>query len=69
LGEFNQQGTTKTKWGSYDDLMNLKNIAQDKNMLVYFDAVLNHKASADTTEKCQAIQVQWDGISHGHIDL
>jgi hypothetical protein len=41
--------------------MALQKIAMEKNMLLYFDAVLNHKASADATEKCRAIQVQWDG--------
>jgi alpha-amylase len=45
--------------------MSLVKIAQDKNMLIYFDAVLNHKAAADDTEKCRAIQVEWDGLTPG----
>ena len=61
LGEFDQKGTTRTKWGSHGDLMNLVKVAQDNNVLLYFDAVLNHKASADETEKCRAIPVDWDG--------
>ena len=62
LGEFNQKGTTRTKWGTHDDLMNLAKVAENHNVLIYFDAVLNHKAAADETEKCRAIQVQWDGL-------
>lgn len=62
LGEFNQKGTARTKWGTHDDLMNLAKVAENHNILIYFDAVLNHKAGADETEKCRAIQVQWDGL-------
>ena len=42
--------------------MNLAKVAENHNILIYFDAVLNHKAGADETEKCRAIQVQWDGL-------
>jgi alpha-amylase len=61
LGEFHQNGTTRTKWGTLEDLKNLSKVAQHHNVFLYFDAVLNHKASADATEKCRAIQVEWDG--------
>jgi alpha-amylase len=61
LGEFDQKGTTATKWGSREDLRALEKAAQDKEVLLYFDAVLNHKANADETEKCRAIKVDWDG--------
>lgn len=29
-------------------------------MLLYFDAVLNHKAAADGKEQCRAIQCDWN---------
>ena len=61
LGEFNQKGTTRTKWGSYDDLKKLVGVAQSNHVLLYFDAVLNHKAAADEKENCRAIIVDWDG--------
>ena len=61
LGEFDQKGTTRTKWGSYEDLMNLSKLAHDEKMGIYFDAVLNHKAAADEREKCKAIICDWDG--------
>lgn len=63
LGEFDQKGTVRTKWGSREDLKALEKVAQDNEVLLYFDAVLNHKANADETEKCRAIKVDWDGIS------
>jgi alpha-amylase len=61
LGEFDQKGTTRSKWGSFADLQELAKIAQNENVLLYFDAVLNHKAAADEKEKCKAIEVDWEG--------
>ena len=63
LGEFDQKGTTRTKWGSYEDLKILSKIAQEKKVFLYFDAVLNHKAAADEMEKCGAIICDWDGMA------
>ena len=65
LGEFDQKGTTRTKWGTRDDLITLANIAQEKKIKLYFDAVLNHKAGADEREKCRAIICDWDGAFSG----
>jgi alpha-amylase len=62
LGEFDQKNTTRTKWGSHDDLMNLVTVAKEKQMEIYFDAVLNHKAGADETEKCRAIMCDANGL-------
>ena len=63
LGEFDQKGTTRTKWGCYEDLLNLARSAHEEKLGLYFDAVLNHKAAADEKEKCQAIICDWDGTS------
>jgi alpha-amylase len=63
LGEFNQKGTIRTKWGTSDELTALSKVATDQGMSLYFDAVLNHKASADEQFKCPGIQVDWNGIS------
>ncbi|KAL3708407.1 hypothetical protein TMatcc_006391 [Talaromyces marneffei ATCC 18224] len=57
LGEFDQKGTVATKWGSKKDLVALGQAAQDLGMGVYWDAVLNHKAGADRTERCLAVTV------------
>jgi len=57
LGEFDQKGTTATKWGSKEELIALGRKAKDLNMGLYWDAVLNHKAGADDKEKCKAQEV------------
>jgi alpha-amylase len=61
LGEFNQNGTIRTKWGTSDELKTLSEVATSQGMFLYFDAVLNHKASADQQETCKGIQVDWNG--------
>ena len=61
LGEFNQKSTTRTKYGSIDELKALAHVAAAKDMSLYFDAVLNHKAAADSQQKCKGIQVDWNG--------
>src|ERR1700753_4292540 len=60
LGEFDQKGTVRTKWGSKDDLMALANKAKEIGVGLYWDAVLNHKAGADSIEKCQGVEVHPD---------
>jgi alpha-amylase len=62
LGEFNQKGTIRTKWGTSDELTALSKVATDQGVYLYFDAVLNHKASADEQFQCPGIQVDWNGI-------
>ncbi|BFZ55651.1 hypothetical protein PYCC9005_002692 [Savitreella phatthalungensis] len=60
LGEFDQKGGRSTKWGPKSDLDELVRKARDANVLLYFDAVLNHKAGADTTQKCKVREVDND---------
>lgn len=57
LGEFDQKGTTATKWGSKEELIALGEKAKELRMGLYWDAVLNHKAGADDKEKCKAQEV------------
>lgn len=65
LGEFEQKGSLATKWGTKEELEDLTSAAQDLGIGVYWDAVLNHKAGADYTEKFQAVEVDPRG-SHSH---
>jgi alpha-amylase len=60
LGEFEQKGTRATKWGSKEDLIELTKVAKEHGVGLYWDAVLNHKAGADRTEKCRAVEVDSD---------
>ncbi|KAH8698915.1 putative alpha-amylase [Talaromyces proteolyticus] len=58
LGEFDQKGSVATKWGTKEDLIGLAKMAQVLDMGILWDAVLNHKAGADHSEKCLAVTVE-----------
>ncbi len=60
LGEFDQQGTIPTKYGSKQEYINAIEEAHKHGIAVYADAVLNHKAGADATEKCMVRKVNPD---------
>jgi alpha-amylase len=51
LGEFNQRGTVRTKYGTKDEYINAINAAHEKEMHVYADVVLNHMGGADESER------------------
>ncbi|KAE8380609.1 glycoside hydrolase superfamily [Aspergillus bertholletiae] len=57
LGEFDQKGSRSTKWGSKAELQSLAHSAQNLGIGIYWDAVLNHKAGADYTERFSAVKV------------
>lgn len=57
LGEFNQNGSVRTKYGSLDELRDLIRTLHENDILVYADVVLNHKAGADYTEVFKAVIV------------
>ncbi|KAL4917772.1 glycoside hydrolase superfamily [Aspergillus aurantiobrunneus] len=57
LGEFDQKGSRSTKWGTKKELQNLASRAQDLDIGIYWDAVLNHKAGADASERFLAVKV------------
>ena len=61
LGEFYQKGTLPTKWGSKADLLQLVARANELGVGIYWDTILNHKAAADHTERCMAVEVHPDG--------
>ncbi|KAK4183137.1 alpha-amylase [Podospora australis] len=58
LGEFPQKGSTGTKWGTKEELVDLTQIASEQyGVKILFDAVLNHKTGADFKEQCWGKQV------------
>lgn len=57
LGEFDQKGAVRTKYGTIEELRDLIEELHRLEMKVYADVVLNHKAGADFTEEFLAIQV------------
>ncbi|MDO4721005.1 MAG: alpha-amylase [Peptostreptococcaceae bacterium] len=60
LGEFDQKGTVRTKYGTKDELKALIGAAHEAGISIYADVVLNHKAGADETEVFQATEVSWE---------
>ena len=47
LGEFDQKGTVKTKYGSKDEYLNCIQTLKQNGIESYADIVLNHKMGAD----------------------
>ena len=50
LGEFDQKGTIRTKYGTKQELKSMIAELHKYKISVYLDAVMNHKAGADYTE-------------------
>lgn len=57
LGEFDQKGSVRTKYGTLEELKALIDELHKQGIQVYADVVLNHKAAADYTEKFLAVEV------------
>ena len=57
LGEFDQKGTVRTKYGTKQELIEAIEELHKYGINVYLDVVLNHKAGADETERFLAIEV------------
>ena len=55
LGEFDQKGTVRTKYGTKQELIEAIDELHKYGINVYLDVVLNHKAGADETERFMAI--------------
>ncbi|OJX58471.1 alpha-amylase [Dysgonomonas sp. 37-18] len=51
LGEFYQNNTVRTKYGTREELKSMIAELHKYNISVYLDAVMNHKAEGDYTEK------------------
>ncbi len=57
LGEFDQKGTVRTKYGTRQELREAIGVVQKWGLSVYADVVLNHKAGADETQRFPAVEV------------
>ncbi len=60
LGEFNQKGSIRTKYGTREAYLEAVQAAHANQMQVYADVVLNHKAGADDTQWVRAARVHYD---------
>ncbi|TFK75239.1 glycoside hydrolase family 13 protein [Pluteus cervinus] len=57
LGEFQQKGATRTRWGTKEEFIQACKLAGEHRIGILIDAVLNHKLGADRTETFQAMPV------------
>ncbi|MBR2564473.1 MAG: alpha-amylase [Paenibacillus sp.] len=57
LGEFDQKGTIRTKYGTKQELVDAIAECQKSGITVYVDLVMNHKAGADEKEIFKVIEV------------
>lgn len=58
LGEFNQKGSVRTKYGTRDQYLSAISTAHSNGLKVYADVVFNHKGGADATEWVDAIRCE-----------
>ncbi len=57
LGEFDQNGSVRTKYGTKDELIEAVEACKENDICVYADIVMNHKAGADETERFKVVEV------------
>jgi alpha-amylase len=57
LGEFDQKGSIRTKYGTKEELLAAIATCHKQGIAVYVDVVMNHKAGADEKEVFQVIEV------------
>ncbi|GAA5867187.1 hypothetical protein JCM8547_006269 [Rhodosporidiobolus lusitaniae] len=69
LGEFDQKGGIATKWGTKEELISLIKKLKENGAVSYIDAVLNHKAGADSTDLFHATKVAEDDRNKEISDL
>ena len=71
LGEFNQKGAVRTKYGTLVELQALIEELHKQEMDVFVDVILNHKAGADFTEEFEVVEVDAEDrlqeISEPHL--
>ena len=60
LGEFDQKGTTRTKYGTKDEYVAAISTLKEKKLMVFADIVLNHRMAGDNLETSRAVAVYKD---------
>lgn len=60
LGEFDQKGGIRTKYGTVEELLSMIETFHKEGLKVYADVVMNHKAGADKIEKFRAVKTDPD---------
>lgn len=57
LGEFDQKGSVRTKYGTKDEYLKAIDVLHEHHIAVYGDIVLNHKMGADGVEEVTVFEV------------
>lgn len=60
LGEFDQKGSVRTKYGTKDEYVKAVKAAQKAGLRIYADVVFNHKMGADAAEEVEATPLHMD---------
>jgi alpha-amylase len=60
LGEFDQKGSVRTKYGTKDEYVRAIKAAQEAGIQIYADVVFNHKMGADQEEEMEATPFNTD---------
>ena len=60
LGEFDQKGSTRTKYGTKDEYLAAIKSLQEHGIQAYADVVLNHRMGADETEEVEIEEIDCD---------
>jgi alpha-amylase len=63
LGEFDQKGSIRTKYGTKDEYIAAVKAAQKAGIRIYADVVFNHKMGADIVEDAEATPLNPDNRS------
>ena len=58
LGEFDQKGSVRTKYGTKEELLAAVAAVQAHEMDAYLDVVMNHRIGGDETEEVEVVQVE-----------
>lgn len=64
LGEFDQKGSVRTKYGTKEQYLAAIRAAKQVGLQIYADVVLNHKDGGDETERVMAIPFAKDNRMH-----
>ena len=56
LGEFDQKGTIRTKYGTKEEYIEAIRTAKLLGIQIYIDIVLNHKGGADEIERIKVVE-------------
>ena len=64
LGEFDQKGSVRTKYGTRGELLEAAAAAKDAGLHLYWDVVLNHRTGGDEEEEFTATPFSNDNRHH-----